>query len=43
MRANDIRYEEWMDLGRVCQALDVGCPFMGSGDSDNGGQEKGES
>jgi hypothetical protein len=31
MRANDLQYVEWLDLGRVCQALDTGCPFMGSG------------
>ena len=29
MQANDLTYEEWHDLGRVCSALDMGCPFMG--------------
>ena len=29
MQANDLAYEEWQDLGRVCAALDMGCPFVG--------------
>lgn len=38
LRANDLNYEEWLDLGRVCAALDTGCPFMGGGKSgDEGG------
>jgi hypothetical protein len=31
-RANDISYQEWMDLGRVRQIFDarnIGCPMMG--------------
>lgn len=38
LKANDILYEEWLDLGRVCSTLDTGCPFMGSGKSESGGQ-----
>jgi hypothetical protein len=38
LEANDLNYEEWMDLGRVCQALDIGCPFMGSGSDDGKGK-----
>jgi hypothetical protein len=29
LEANDLLYEEWLDLGKVCTALDTGCPFMG--------------
>jgi len=29
LEANDLLLEEWQDLGRVCSALDTGCPFMG--------------
>lgn len=29
MQANDLTYDEWKDLGRVCSALDMGCPLMG--------------
>jgi len=33
MHANDIEYQEWLDLGRLCMSLDQtgGCPLMGHG------------
>jgi len=29
MQANDLTYDEWLDLGKVCSTLDMGCPFVG--------------
>jgi hypothetical protein len=38
MQANDITYQEWQDLGRLCMQLDVGgCPMMG-GSREQGGK-----
>ena len=45
MQANDITYQEWMDLGRLCLQFDQmgGCPLMGGGSKESGvgGRESG--
>jgi len=38
LEANDLTYEEWLDLGQVQEAMSPGfCPLMGGGGSGHAG------